>query len=113
MKRVLTLVAGLVLTAGLNGCCWLHGGYGGGCGGGACGAPYGAGFAPAAPGGCPNGQCGYGPVGYNGIQGQTAYATGTTMTAGLPATSFTPTVAYGQPTIAPVATAAVDPLPTF
>lgn len=115
MKRLLTLVAGIALTAGLNGCCLLgHGGGGcGPCGGGP--QPFGAGFAPAAaPGGCPNGQCGYGPVGYNnsGYSGQVAYASGTTMTAGLPATTFTPTIA-GQPHMAPIATAGVDPLPTF
>lgn len=108
MKRILTIVAGITLTAGLNGCC-LHGGYGGGSCGGGC-APYGAGYAPAAaPGGCPNGQCGYGPVGYNGAAGQTAYFNGTTTTAALPATTFTPTIA-GAPVMT---TATVDPLPTF
>jgi hypothetical protein len=72
MKRLALAIVGLALTATGSGCCGclshIFHPYGGGCN--PCGSPCGQ-MAPL--GGCPNGACGYGPVGYAAPAGGTAF----------------------------------------
>ena len=118
-RRVLLPVVALTLLVLQGCCCSKYNGYGGGCNScGSCGtAPaydYGAGYAPAAipaaPGGCPNGNCGAYPSAFN-----TGFTGNTTMTAGLPPATMTATAPIYAPgyQYQPVpTTAAVQALPT-